>query len=244
MSAPRDVMARLGCARMLLMRSKDTAQHTIVSRLQADAVCDLMQRQAVDMANMAPDMRAKMGALATAGAWCPVDIAKIMSLVQPPPKPMPVVATRTKMQKFTPNILNYFTSAEWDRMQGQQSLGVAVDFLITRLHQLGGRCLSEPCKAWCSSLILSLRGLSNCTESTKQQVLEFFKKEYASRGRKAAKVEPCLLELPPPNELKENTHSCTTRSSATTSQCRRASTSAWWNCRESVADPRTSTRRF
>ena len=158
-------------------------------------------------------------------------------------EPMPVVATRTKMQKFTPNILNYFTSAEWDRMQGQQSLGVAVDFLITRLHQLGGRCLSEPCKAWCSSLILSLRGLSNCTESTKQQVLEFFKKEYASRGRKAAKVEPCLVELPPPNELKENTHSCTTRSSATTSQCRRASTSAWWNCRESVADPRTSTRR-
>ena len=129
-------MARLGCASMLLMRSKDTAQHTIVSRLQADAVCDLMQRQAVDMANMAPDMRAKMGALATAGAWCPGDMAKIMSLVQPPAPPPKPVVVRTKMQKFTPNILNYFTGAEWDRMQSQQSLGVAVDFLITRLHQL------------------------------------------------------------------------------------------------------------
>ena len=68
MAAPPEVMARLGCARMLLMRSKDTAQHTIVSRLQTNAVVDLMQRQAVAMAAMTPGMRAKMGALATAGA--------------------------------------------------------------------------------------------------------------------------------------------------------------------------------
>ena len=202
MAALPEVMARLGCARMLLMRSKDTAQHAIVSRLQADAVVDLMQRQAVEMADMAPGMRAKMGALATAGAWCPGDMAKIMSLVQPP-APLPrQAAVRTKMQKFTPNILNYFTAAEWDRMQGQQSLGAAVDFLIGRLHQLGGRCLSEPCKAWCSSLLLSLHGLGNATEATKKQVLEYFKKEYANRGRKAAKQEPCLLELPHPSELK------------------------------------------
>ena len=89
MAAPPEVIARLGCARMLLMRSRDTAQHTIVSRLQKDAVVDLMQRQAVAMAAMAPGMRAKMGALATAGAWCPEDMTNIMSLVQPPPAPEP-----------------------------------------------------------------------------------------------------------------------------------------------------------
>ena len=141
-------MARLGCARMLLVRSKGTTQHTMVSRLQTDAVVDLMKRQPVAMAGMTPGMRAAMGALVTAGAWHPDDIVKIMNLAQPP-APVPKQAVvRAKMQKFTPNILHYFTAAEWERMKSQQSLGVAVDFLISRLHQLGGRCLSEPCKAW------------------------------------------------------------------------------------------------
>ena len=200
MAAPPEVMARLGCARMLLLRSKDTPQHAIVSRLQADAVISLMQRQAVAIAAMSTDMRARMAALATAGAWHPTDIANIMKFLHPPAPKQIVV--RAKMQKFTPNILHYFTAAEWEQMRGQQSLGVAVDFLIGRLHQLGGRCLSEPCKAWCSSLLLTLNGMSNCTESTRKQVLEFFKAEYARRGRKATKVEPFLLELPQPTELK------------------------------------------
>ena len=42
MSAPLDVMSRLGCARIVLARSKGTPQHEVVSRLQADAVLDLM----------------------------------------------------------------------------------------------------------------------------------------------------------------------------------------------------------
>ena len=204
MSAPAEVMARLGCARMLLMRSKDTTQHTIVSRLQTNAVVDLMQRQAVAMAAMTPGMRAKMGALATAGAWHPDDIAQIMNLVQPPAPVQKEAVVRAKMQKFTPNILHYFTAAEWERMKGQQSLGVAVDFLISRLHQLGGRCLSEPCKAWCASLLLSLHGMSSSTETTRKQVLEHFKQECSRRGRNAPKVEPFLVELPQPSELKAN----------------------------------------
>ena len=201
MAAPPEVMARLGCARMLLLRSKGTPQHAIVSRLQADAVIDLMQRQAVAIAAMSTDMRARMAALAIAGAWHPTDLANIMKLLHPPAPKQTVV--RAQMHKFTPNILHYFTAAEWEQMRSrQQSLGVAVDFLIGRLHQLGGICLSEPCKAWCSSLLLSLHGMANSTESTRKQVLVFFKAEYARRGRKATKVEPFLLELPQPAELK------------------------------------------
>ena len=204
MTAPPEVMARIGCARMLLMRSKDTAQHTIVLRLQTNAVVDLMQRQAVAMAAMTPGMRAKMGALATAGAWHPDDIAQIMNLVKPPAPVQKEAVVRAKMQKFTPNILHYFTAAEWERMKGQQSLGVAVDFLISRLQQLGGRCLSEPCKAWCASLLLSLHGMSSCTETTRKQVLDHFKQECSRRGRNAPRVEPFLVELPQPSELKAN----------------------------------------
>ena len=78
----------------------------------------------------------------------------------------------------------------------------AMDFLITRLHQLGGKCLSEPCKAWCTALLLHLSGMDHATESSKQQVLDFFKKEYARRGRRVEHLEPYIQELPPPSLLK------------------------------------------
>ena len=77
-----------------------------------------------------------------------------------------------------------------------------MEFLIGRLLQLGGLCLSEPCKAWCVSLCLLLNGMPHCTDATRAQVLQHFKKEYARRNRKAPRVDTLVVNLPLPMELK------------------------------------------
>ena len=188
---PPDIMLRLGCARMVLQRSKGKPIHELTSQTQAAAVVDVMKQLSKEVLAMGPDSRARVVALVAAGAWQPDDMTNIMKCL------VPQKAARAPMQKFTPNILHYFTAAEWAGMRGAK-IGTAMDFLITRLLQLGGRCLSEPCKAWCASLLLLLNGMSQCTNDTRNQVLQFFKQEYSRRGRK----DPELQVLPMPTELK------------------------------------------
>ena len=147
---------------------------------------------------MDPEARAKVAALVASSVWHPDDMEEIMSRLAPPPG---AKASRHPMQKFTPNILHYFTAAEWQSMKGVR-IGAAMDLLTSRLLQLGGRCLSEPCKAWCVSLCLLLNGMPHCTDATRAQVLQHFKKEYARRSRKAAKVDTVVVELPLPIGLK------------------------------------------
>ena len=195
-------MTRLGCARMVLSRSQAMPQHDTISRLQADAVIDLMQRQSGAIRALCPEARARVSTLATAGAWCPADLARILKLLEPP---MPKQATsRSDMQTYTPNILHYFTASEWSGMQGRGVVS-AMDLLITRLLQLGAKCLSEPCKAWCASLLLSLNDMGRCTEYTKQQVHVAFKSEYMRRRRKHSKAMafPGVRLLQLPSEFKE-----------------------------------------
>ena len=197
MACPPEVMARLGCARIILSRNKGGAQHETVSRLQADAVIDLMKRQGPAIGALDPEVRARVAALATAGEWYSADLARILTLLVPP-KPKDA-KTRSDMQTYTPSILHYFTASEWSGMEGQ-GVASAMDLLITRLLQLGAKCLSEPCKAWCSSLLLSLNGMGRCTEHTKQHVHAVFKAEYRRRARRHKKANAfsgvSFLKLP------------------------------------------------
>ena len=189
MACPPEIMARIGCARMVLARAAATPQRDIVSRLQTDAVVDLMRRQKDALAALGPDIRARVSALASGVAFRPDDLGRILQLLEPPePKP---ATPRADMQTYTPNIQHYFTESEWSGMKGR-NIASAMDLLITRLLQLGAKCLSEPCKAWCASLLLSLSGMGGSTESTKQQVHAIFKVEYARRRRKFYKTATFL----------------------------------------------------
>ena len=136
MAAPPEIMSRLGCARMVLLAAHGTPNHASVSKLQADAVIDVMEKKAADLAKMTPDMRARMCSLASSAEWDPTDLGKIIALISKEKKQ----STRSKMQKYTPTILDYFTAAEWAQMKGKNVV-TAMDFLITRLHQLGGEVL-------------------------------------------------------------------------------------------------------
>ena len=114
MACPPEIMARLGCARMILARSKGGPQHETVSRLQADAVIDLMKRAGSAITSLDPDVRARASTLATAGAWHPTDLARILTLLAEPKK----ATSRSDMQTYTPNVLHYFRGSEWSGMDG------------------------------------------------------------------------------------------------------------------------------
>ena len=101
------------------------------------------------------------------------------------------------MQKATPNIIHYFARSEWEQFQ-DKGVHMAMDYLITRLLQLGYKNVSEPCMAWCASLMLYLAKLGNSPQNVKQQVLTHFKNEYHIRSRRAQCVGEVPLTLPMP----------------------------------------------
>ena len=76
----------------------------MASRIQCDAIMDMMKHQAEEMGHMSPDMRSKMASLASSGAWHQDHLAKILDQMAPPqPK---AKAARGKMQKAAPNIIH------------------------------------------------------------------------------------------------------------------------------------------
>jgi len=193
------VMARLGCARLLLARAKGNMEHPIVSRVQMDAVIASMEPKL--MAGMAPDHRAMLLALLTRCEFLQEHLQKLLVLVEPPAAtPAKIVPSKRPMQVFVPNILHYFTDAEWARMTG--NVHDARDLLIVRILDLGGINISEKCKASLVSLLLYLFGMRTLDEATKKSLLEQFKAEHKKRARQHREVNPYLLHLPMPSHLK------------------------------------------
>ena len=205
MAAPIAIMSRLGCARVLLANKRGTAEHATLSKLQHDAILDLFTHHEGDMARMNAESRAKMASLASSGSWVPEHLAEILDHISPPEE-QAVVATRKprgKMQRATPEILSYFTRSEWDTFRNQ-GVRLAMSFLIERLVQLGYTRLSEPCKAWCTSLLLHIAGMDTANDVTKQNILIAFKKDYTRKIRTAhrCELEPPLV-LPEPVLLQQ-----------------------------------------
>ena len=170
----------------------------MVSRTQCDAIIDMMTSHAEDVGKMSPDMRSKMVALATSGAWHQDDLATILSLMAAPKRKAKGSRSRGPMQKATPNIIHYFLLSEWRDFQ-DKGVNLAMDYLITRLLQLGYKNVSEPCMAWCASMMLFLAKMNNSPQSVKQRVLLHFKDEYHGRARRAPCVGTVPLSLPMPD---------------------------------------------
>ena len=112
---------------MLLARSFGKPEHSTISRLQSDAIIDLMKHDQKGMHDMSPDHRAKMSSLAAASRWAAADLQKLMAMMEPPLAKPP----RLPMQKATPTILHFFTAEEWDSFQ-KKGVNLAMSYLITR----------------------------------------------------------------------------------------------------------------
>ena len=171
----------------------------MASRIQCDAILDLMKHHATDLGKLSPDMRSRVASLASSGAWHKEHLAQILDRLTPKASN----TARVKMQKVAPNIIHYFTRTEWEQFKNK-GMHLAMDFLISRLLQLGYRNASEPCMAWCSSLLLYIAEMGGSAQSTKQQVFAHFKNEYHLRGKKAANPGTVPSFLPMPDVFKED----------------------------------------
>ena len=170
----------------------------MVSRTQCDAIVDMLTCHAEDVGKMSPDMRSKMVALATSGKWHQDDLATILPLMAAPKHKARGAGSRGPMQKATPTIIHYFLLSEWMEFQ-DKGVNLAMDYLITRLLQLGYKNVSEPCKAWCASMMLFVAKMYNTPLCVKQRVLNHFKREYHERARRAPSVGRVPLSLPMPD---------------------------------------------
>ena len=188
MAAPIAIMTRLGCARVLLANKRGAPEHSTFSKLQHDAIIDLFKLHEGDVCGMNAESKAKMASLASSGSWVPEHLASILDHISPPDTEVATRKPRGKMQRATPEILSYFTQSEWATFRGQ-GVRLAMSFLIERLVQLGYTRLSEPCKAWCTSLLLHIAGMDSASDPTKQNILIAFKKDYMRKVRMAHRSE-------------------------------------------------------
>ena len=137
--------------------------------------------------------------MASSGAWHEEHLAQILDRLVPKASSH----GRVKLQKVSPNIVHYFTRTEWEGFQNK-GVHLAMDYLISRLLQLGYSHASEPCMAWCASLLLYISQMGGSTQSTKQQVLAHFKHEYHLRAKKAPSRGTVPVILPMPAVFKQD----------------------------------------
>ena len=204
MAPPPTLIARLGVARILLRKHVGTPSHEAVSLAQKDAVLAVMSRVTETLGEMEAHDHSAIVSLASDAPWCAKHLDEILGPLLKAQENRnsreTEKKTRRPSQEFTPNILHYFTAAEWDRFTQEKSQHKA-EFLITRVLQLGGINLTEPCKAWLSALLVKMVGLENATQRTKQEFYDGFKIEYKRRARR---VKDCVYieVLPSPAECK------------------------------------------
>ena len=109
MASPRDVfqsvMTRLGCARMILLRSFGWGEHptvmVLVSRTQKDAIKDAMGRSPKLMARLDHEERAKMVSLLTNCRFSDDHLQELLATAAPRSHKQP----RLPIQKFFPQHL-------------------------------------------------------------------------------------------------------------------------------------------
>ena len=141
MAPPSVLLARLGVARVLLQQHAGTPTHEALSRAQKDATLAVISRETENVKGMSDEDHAIVVTLVASIAWYPGHVGDLLApltqIKEEVERMKDDKKPRRPSQKFTPNILHYFTATEWDRMQTADPHSRS-DFLMTRILQLGG----------------------------------------------------------------------------------------------------------
>ena len=168
------VMTRIGCARLLLARSKGKQGHALTSRIQGQAITEALGRNPELLPGLSSEDRGKCLALLSQCAFLEGDMAALLKVVAPP---RPREKTRLPNQVFFPEVLQYFTATEWATLNGKDIMA-CLSLFADRMLQLGGRNCSEQCMAKVLSVSLYICSLMKLDELSKSRLLAFFKLEY------------------------------------------------------------------
>ena len=77
------VMTRIGCARLLLTKSKRKPEHPLISRIQGQAIEEVMGRNPKLMPGLSSEDRGQCLALLTQCAFLEGDMAALLKVVEP-----------------------------------------------------------------------------------------------------------------------------------------------------------------
>ena len=181
-------MARLGCARLVLARGRadrsEEEENRMLSQTQRDSIVAEIKAQGRQIKSMSPDAAARMSSLASSVAFAEGHLGHILQQVQHSQvSGSGSGGARTWTTQYaTPQILSYFSKDEWELFEGAGT-NSAMEHLIHRLLQLGYVRLSEPCKAWCTGLLLHMAQQSHATANVKAKWLKTFKGLYCRRAK-------------------------------------------------------------
>ena len=178
--------------------SRSDEEQEMLSKTQVDAILAEIQGQTQQLKSMSPEAAARVSSLASSVPFAPGHLSHVLKQIGRIQSKGSGGARTWTQQYATPQILSYFTKAEWELFEGAGA-NVAMEHLIHRLVQLGYVRLSETCKAWCTGLLLHMSQQANATASVKQRWLDLFKTQYARRARPAKKT----MTLQPPATLPE-----------------------------------------
>ena len=191
------LMARVGCARLLVAKAKGKLEEGVVSRVQKDALLAAMSKNAEFLPGLSSENRGKLLALLLQCSFAEDDKAAILKMVDPVVAQKKKKSKRKQMQVFYPTILQYFRTDEWRSMRDTADMCNVVDVFVSRLLELGGCNLSEPCMASVVSCMMWLCGAMRLDQQSKSRVLMYVKAEYKRRGRHQQQFAmPYMLRLP------------------------------------------------
>ena len=194
------LMARVGCARLIVAKARGKPEERLVSRVQKDGVIAAMSKDAGLLQGLSSDDRGKLLALLSQCHFHDDDMKAILTLLSPPEREK---KQRAPMQKFYPQILHYFREDEWAAMEKARQLHLIAPKIVERILALGGRNVSERCMASIVACMLWMCGAMALDMDAKTRILAFVKAEYKRRVRACRFVGPYLANLPDPDSLQE-----------------------------------------
>ena len=196
---PRDIRARLGTARLILSEHDGRPSHAAISRVQASAIVDLLQRS-----DLVPSMRADILDVVCQMKWHGDDAKSVLDVLAPQHIAPPSLKRRRVQQNYL-SILQFFTESLWEVLlstdeTSEVKLSMLVDFSLS----LGLRCPTEPSMKLLTSIWIAMSepsaSLQRMTPSSKHTLFMHFKTSF-DRARKLAGDPVVYIEVLPSKPL-------------------------------------------
>ena len=194
MSQP--LRARLGVARLILEEQRGTSSHQVTSRLQKDAVLELLRSP-----NTVPDAstRAEISQIIIGMPWNGSDGDELLAALVPS-QPLQVGRPRRRSQQEYHSIVYYGTEEMWQVLQSDASSDHKRQIVFRLAAALGLRCPSEHTLKFMNSFWLfmseSSEGLSRITVEQKHAFLGRTRTEFDRFRIRLADPPDYLSKLP------------------------------------------------
>ena len=193
----QQLRARIGAARVLLQRHQGSPNLTNLSRLQADAVREVIRQGS---AQLSATFRAELAELLMTVPWAPSDGEAVISSLTP--KGDPEIRTgRRCQQRFAPAFLSYFTEAQWVALSDASiDAYTKLDTILNHMGALGLRCPAEGTIKMLTTFWISvshqLDELQVLSFSAKSAFLRVVKKTFDSSRRRLPDPVSYIAVLP------------------------------------------------